>query len=335
MKDIRNQALVVAVLLTLLAISLTPVFADVVTLKPGTKVPTLQQVTTAGNTTSNPIVIDTTTSDIGLTIAHQASKYFAAEHTLMFDNDAYSFGLYDDVGDQYGIQFMYVPVVSLFGGAFVTDALTMLSFRESATDNDGDGNVDPLGAFMNFVDKNGDTVMNVTIQSTFQEHRFALGSDQSNPQLLPWLNFNDTGDYNEELGTANVQYSFKYDPNVHMLRGFGASPPGGQGYNYPLPGLILGGFNASDPDNRVPTSVSQHGLGSNDVIIAVSEDGTEGGDFEVQGNSFFKATTLDEVDEPATPSENSLVLFARDDGSGNTQLCVKFSNGTVTVLATE
>jgi hypothetical protein len=39
--------------------------------------------------------------------------------------------------------------------------------------------------------------------------------------------------------------------------------------------------------------------------------------------------------EPAAPLVNRSVLFARDNGAGKTQLCVKFNTGAVQVIATE
>jgi hypothetical protein len=43
---------------------------------------------------------------------------------------------------------------------------------------------------------------------------------------------------------------------------------------------------------------------------------------------------LKEISNPVAPSANRARLFARDNGSGLTQLCVRFSNGAVRVLAT-
>ncbi len=39
--------------------------------------------------------------------------------------------------------------------------------------------------------------------------------------------------------------------------------------------------------------------------------------------------------EPAAPAANQAVIFARDNGSGKTQLCAKFNTGAVQVIATE
>jgi hypothetical protein len=43
---------------------------------------------------------------------------------------------------------------------------------------------------------------------------------------------------------------------------------------------------------------------------------------------------LVEMGTPPAPSNNHLRLFARDNGSGQTQLCVRFHNATIRVLAT-
>jgi hypothetical protein len=49
------------------------------------------------------------------------------------------------------------------------------------------------------------------------------------------------------------------------------------------------------------------------------------------GNSF----ELPEVTEPAAPAANKARLYAKDNGAGKTQLCVRFPTGAVQVLATQ
>jgi hypothetical protein len=44
---------------------------------------------------------------------------------------------------------------------------------------------------------------------------------------------------------------------------------------------------------------------------------------------------LSEISTPASPYSHRARLFAKDNGVGKTQLCVKFGNGTVKILATE
>ncbi len=44
---------------------------------------------------------------------------------------------------------------------------------------------------------------------------------------------------------------------------------------------------------------------------------------------------MEEISDPAAGAANSARLFARDNGSGKTQLCVRFSSGAIQVLATE
>lgn len=46
-------------------------------------------------------------------------------------------------------------------------------------------------------------------------------------------------------------------------------------------------------------------------------------------------TTLTEEATPSNPAANTVRLFARDNGSGKTELCVIFPSGAVQVLATE
>jgi hypothetical protein len=48
-----------------------------------------------------------------------------------------------------------------------------------------------------------------------------------------------------------------------------------------------------------------------------------------------KFVEMPEVTAPAAPGGNKARLFVRDDGSGHTQLCVRFNTGGVKVLATQ
>ena len=47
------------------------------------------------------------------------------------------------------------------------------------------------------------------------------------------------------------------------------------------------------------------------------------------------AFTFAEQTDPAAPAANGATLYCRDNGSGKTQLCVRFPTGAVQVLATE
>jgi hypothetical protein len=44
---------------------------------------------------------------------------------------------------------------------------------------------------------------------------------------------------------------------------------------------------------------------------------------------------LVEISTPSAPPSNHARVFVRDNGSGKTQLCVRFHTGAVKVLATE
>jgi hypothetical protein len=61
-------------------------------------------------------------------------------------------------------------------------------------------------------------------------------------------------------------------------------------------------------------------------------------DFQV-GSSVYVASDgrviFTEMSEPSNPTSNQATLFTKDNGSGKTQLCVRFSTGSSVVLATE
>ena len=88
-------------------------------------------------------------------------------------------------------------------------------------------------------------------------------------------------------------------------------------------------------DGVVKTSNALEVNGTGDSYIA--------GDTSI-GHTGAPSTRLDidagameyaEMTEPASPGANGVRLFARDDGSGNTQFCAKFSDGTVEILGTQ
>jgi hypothetical protein len=74
------------------------------------------------------------------------------------------------------------------------------------------------------------------------------------------------------------------------------------------------------------TSAAGHGIhGQSSTGWAGYFDG------RIFGNSYLE---LAERHNPSAPSSNRARLYVRDDGSGTTQLCVRFHNGTIRVLAT-
>jgi hypothetical protein len=49
----------------------------------------------------------------------------------------------------------------------------------------------------------------------------------------------------------------------------------------------------------------------------------------------WAGVTFDAQSDPAAPAANDATLYARDNGAGKTQLCVRFPTGAVQVIATE
>jgi hypothetical protein len=106
---------------------------------------------------------------------------------------------------------------------------------------------------------------------------------------------------------------------------------------------LAGGYGVSGSTGGSATAGvwgSNSGTGTGVRGTAVSGRGVHGkstsgyaGYFE--GKVFTtKYFDLKEISTPGAPSANLARVFTRDNGSGATQLCVKFSNGVVRVLAT-
>jgi hypothetical protein len=74
-------------------------------------------------------------------------------------------------------------------------------------------------------------------------------------------------------------------------------------------------------------SPAGHGIhGSSDTGWAGYFDG------RIFGNSYLE---LAEHSNPVAPPSNRARLYVRDNGSGKTQLCVRFHNGVIRVIATQ
>jgi hypothetical protein len=74
------------------------------------------------------------------------------------------------------------------------------------------------------------------------------------------------------------------------------------------------------------------------------------GDNYLEGKTYFRdanglakgyfdgntgAIEISEQTAPSAPASDKAVIFARDNGSGKTQLCVRFTTGAIQVIATE
>lgn len=78
--------------------------------------------------------------------------------------------------------------------------------------------------------------------------------------------------------------------------------------------------------------------GNNNIVIGKDQDvdsSTASNQINIGGIYFHDRLLYTERADPAAPAANQAVVYARDNGSGKTQLCVRFSSGAVQVLATQ
>lgn len=93
-------------------------------------------------------------------------------------------------------------------------------------------------------------------------------------------------------------------------------------------GIVMGRYGSS-----WGTFVALHTHGNNaDVLDELTERLRVTGD-SLETNSIF--VQLTEMTAPSAGAANTARLFAQDNGSGKTQLCVRFASGAIQVLATE
>jgi hypothetical protein len=112
---------------------------------------------------------------------------------------------------------------------------------------------------------------------------------------------------------------------VYMIQS--ASDPGGTGYKLQstdaLTSRNASGYisvGAANPGtNSFPSGTA--------AILQSSGDG-----WQLSGDGIF---LLEEIGDPSSPASNKAHLFVKDNGSGKTQLCVKFSSDSSIVIATQ
>jgi hypothetical protein len=78
--------------------------------------------------------------------------------------------------------------------------------------------------------------------------------------------------------------------------------------------------------------------GSANIVIGydIDADSTTGSNqINIGGVYFHDRLLYTERADPSAPAADKAVVYARDDGGGKTQLCVRFATGAVQVLATE
>jgi hypothetical protein len=78
--------------------------------------------------------------------------------------------------------------------------------------------------------------------------------------------------------------------------------------------------------------------GDNNIVIGKDQDADSASgsnQINVGGVYFHDRLLYTERSDPAAPAVNQAVVYARDNGSGKTQLCVRFNTGAIQVLATQ
>jgi hypothetical protein len=78
--------------------------------------------------------------------------------------------------------------------------------------------------------------------------------------------------------------------------------------------------------------------GSGNIAIGASvalDSLTGSNQINIGGRYFHNRMRLVETTDPAAPAADNAIIFVRDNGSGKTQLCVRFPTGAVQVISTE
>jgi len=204
------------------------------------------------------------------------------------------------------------------GGEYTSTSVTKITNGTNgdtvfwaASDGAGDGvraiSDSGIGAFANSTSGygvSGTSASNVGVRGTSTSHVALYGLSQSatQPASLGWAYGNNTG--------------------VQGHSGSG-SPPGAK----PKTGV----FGYANQDNTAKGVWGQSPGGR--AVMGSSSTGWAGyfsGRVYTERYQEFK-----EIGNPSAPGSNKARVFVRDNGSGKTQLCVRFSSGAVQVLATQ
>jgi len=117
-----------------------------------------------------------------------------------------------------------------------------------------------------------------------------------------------------------------------------AASIGGTGSGFSVPIATLTGA-VSDENTLIGfRAASNQTQGSRNIAIGANAqlDSLTGSDqINIGGRYFHDRFIYTERADPAAPAADQAVVYVRDNGSGKTQLCVRFSSGAVQVLATE
>lgn len=117
-----------------------------------------------------------------------------------------------------------------------------------------------------------------------------------------------------------------------------AATIGGTGSGFSVPVTALTGATSSNNTLVGYQAGYLQTEGSNNIAIGASanlDSLTGSNQINVGGVYFHDRFVYVERTDPAAPAVNSAVVYARDNGSGKTQLCVRFNTGAVQVISTE
>ncbi len=152
------------------------------------------------------------------------------------------------------------------------------------------------------------------------------------------LQANTTGAFNAAVGRLALFSNTTGDANSAV--GSSALFSNTTGGNNTALGLEAGfgittGFNNTTVGLQAGSGIT---TGSNNIAIGNSaqvDSPTASNQINVGGVYFQDRLLYTERADPAATAANQAVVYARDNGSGKTQLCVRFNTGAVQVLATE
>jgi hypothetical protein len=133
--------------------------------------------------------------------------------------------------------------------------------------------------------------------------------------------------YYDTTGNVAVGFEAMYNPNTGADKNTCVGWQAGYGLTTGANNVLLG-----------QTAGDALTTGSSNIVIGSGQEAdsaTASNQINVGGVYFHDRLLYTERADPSAPSSNQAVVYARDNGAGKTQLCVRFATGAIQVLATE
>jgi len=168
--------------------------------------------------------------------------------------------------------------------------------------------------------------------------RLTTAGDNNNAVGQGAMYFNTTGSGNTAVGTAALQSSTTGNENTAI--GYYSHWKNTTGlHNVAIGATALSVATTGNYNTCIGVNAGDAiTTGSTNLAIGYDVDvdsATANNQINIANRYYHNRMRLQESSDPAAPAADNAIIFCRDNGSGKTQVCVRFATGAIQVLATE